>query len=138
MESLFGVGVLPPSILSGLPLLFPGGLALLAILTVLAGLWLVVKGSRGIGDMVITAQSIVLPTRSIAQIVRGVPNIIPLVRIVSARTVDRPIPGKLEVRYRLAGGRERRISVSMGFVVDPEAFQAELGIRGILLVGGTS
>ncbi len=86
----------------------------------------------------VTDRSIVLPVRSVLQIIRGIPNVLPLDRILSAHVAIEPSPGKFEVRYRLAGGQERRASVSLGFVADLEAFQAQLGIRGVHLVGGSS
>ena len=130
-ESLYVFNLLPISILAPMPLFTPQTLPPLAVLTLFGGIWLLLKGLRGIGDLELVHDAILIPGRSVRQILRRLPSLLPLDRVSGVRILERSTPSKLEVRYRTLAGQERRLAVPLGVVADLDGFLTGLSECGI-------
>jgi hypothetical protein len=133
-ESLSVVGLLPFTPIQGIPLVTPQNLPLLVAATVFGGTWLLLKGRRGIGDMMVGETGIMLPNRSVRQILRSKPNNLPFDQIESVRVFLKSSQIHVELRYRRMTGQSGRFIVPSGFVVGIDAFMSDLGERGVRVV----
>ncbi len=130
-ESLYVVGILPLSILASSPGFTAQTMPWIVVMTLAGGAWLLLKGMRGFGDMLLSADSIITPGRTVRKVLRREPGLLPLDRVSGIRVVTDPKPTKFEIRYRADSGQERRMIVPAACTPDPNGFLRELDLRGI-------
>lgn len=130
-ESLYVVGVLPFSVLSGAFFFTPQTMPPLVLLTVLGGIWLLLKGARGFGDMMLAPDAIVTPGRTVRQVLRRVPGLLPLDRVTGVQVSAKATASRVVIRYRSNSGQERQLVVPSACIPDPTEFLSELGRRGV-------
>ncbi len=80
---------------------------------------------RGFDDVTITQAGLVVPRRSLSDLLRNRPSVIPLDQIIEFSRRDRRGHSVLEVRFKLPNGRTRRLRLLGDWIPDSPAVEAE-------------
>ncbi len=97
--------------------LFPLGLV--------SGAYFLAISLRGFDDVTITQAGLVVPRRSLSDLLRNRPSVIPLDQIIEFSRRDRRGHSVLEVRFKLPNGRTRRLRLLGDWIPDSPAVEAE-------------